>query len=220
MTQEDYLAHHGILGQKWGVRRYQNADGSLTAEGRKRRGLGEKRSSSAKSEIKKTIKTLRKAHVKRQAERAAEKEAARRSAKRKATIAKAEKEVRDHEKLKQHIRRKPKDFYKYRDMLTREEANALIDQIQWDRKIEDIRFDEFKRFNARVKEVGSAIQNASNIMNQGINLYNNTALIYNALADHQAKYGSWSTEDANKRKLKQVAWKNDNNDGKKGGENQ
>ena len=33
-----YFAHHGILGQKWGVRRYQNLDGSLTEEGRKRNG--------------------------------------------------------------------------------------------------------------------------------------------------------------------------------------
>lgn len=31
-----YLCHHGITGQKWGVRRYQNKDGSLTPEGRKR----------------------------------------------------------------------------------------------------------------------------------------------------------------------------------------
>lgn len=30
---KDYLAHHGIAGQKWGVRRYQNEDGSLTPEG-------------------------------------------------------------------------------------------------------------------------------------------------------------------------------------------
>jgi len=30
------LAHHGILGQKWGVRRYQNEDGSLTEAGKKR----------------------------------------------------------------------------------------------------------------------------------------------------------------------------------------
>lgn len=34
-----YLAHHGIKGQKWGVRKYQNADGSLTPEGRKRYGV-------------------------------------------------------------------------------------------------------------------------------------------------------------------------------------
>ena len=30
------LYHHGILGQKWGIRRYQNKDGSLTAAGKKR----------------------------------------------------------------------------------------------------------------------------------------------------------------------------------------
>lgn len=30
------LYHHGIIGQKWGVRRYQNSDGSLTEEGKVR----------------------------------------------------------------------------------------------------------------------------------------------------------------------------------------
>lgn len=33
---EVYLAHHGVKGQKWGVRRYQNDDGTLTAAGKKR----------------------------------------------------------------------------------------------------------------------------------------------------------------------------------------
>ena len=30
------LYHHGILGQKWGVRRFQNSDGTLTDEGKRR----------------------------------------------------------------------------------------------------------------------------------------------------------------------------------------
>ena len=39
---KDELYHHGIKGQKWGIRRFQNSDGSYTAEGKERYGFGQK----------------------------------------------------------------------------------------------------------------------------------------------------------------------------------
>ena len=35
MDNQTYLAHFGVLGQKWGIRKYQNEDGTLTDEGRR-----------------------------------------------------------------------------------------------------------------------------------------------------------------------------------------
>lgn len=35
-SESEYISHYGIPGQKWGVRRFQNEDGTLTAEGRER----------------------------------------------------------------------------------------------------------------------------------------------------------------------------------------
>lgn len=36
MGEHNILAHYGVKGQKWGVRRYQNKDGSLTSKGQAR----------------------------------------------------------------------------------------------------------------------------------------------------------------------------------------
>lgn len=41
MGNVTYLAHHGTKGQKWGVRKYQNPDGSLTPLGRAHYGVGQ-----------------------------------------------------------------------------------------------------------------------------------------------------------------------------------
>lgn len=64
----DYLVHHGVKGQKWGVRRYQNYDGSLTAQGKRHYYVGEGRidsfgdvlknsGSMSKSELSKYLQT-------------------------------------------------------------------------------------------------------------------------------------------------------------------
>ena len=52
MSEE--LQHHGILGQKWGVRRYQNYDGTYTQRGLKRYRESESKYNSAKSNYQNT----------------------------------------------------------------------------------------------------------------------------------------------------------------------
>lgn len=47
MKDTNYLARYGIRGQRWGFRRYQNEDGTLTPEGKERYGyhaIGDKNS--------------------------------------------------------------------------------------------------------------------------------------------------------------------------------
>lgn len=57
----DEIKHHGIKGQKWGVRRYQNADGSLTAAGKKRYGTQENFEKQYQEDVKRNVKNTKKA---------------------------------------------------------------------------------------------------------------------------------------------------------------
>lgn len=47
MNNVAYLEHHGIKGMKWGVRRFQNKDGSYTNEGKRRYGSAAKQLTSS-----------------------------------------------------------------------------------------------------------------------------------------------------------------------------
>lgn len=123
---QNELYHHGIKGQKWGVRRYQNPDGSLTAAGKKKYGT--------KSNYEKVLKAKGlKAKVKAQKER--EKQNARTEAevakyKRRAGIKEEKDTTFDKPKTA-----KDKSHVKTLSEMTNEEIQERIDRINLENKL-------------------------------------------------------------------------------------
>lgn len=62
---DEFLVHHGIKGQRWGIRRFQNEDGTRTAAGKARERNGEQGSAPAASSQKKGLTDTQKATLKK-----------------------------------------------------------------------------------------------------------------------------------------------------------
>lgn len=162
---DTYLAHHGIKGQKWGVRRYQNADGTLTAEGRKRAGLGpEKKESTAK----KIVAAAKQRSAKRKEASAKKKEASKEE---------------EHENLKKAIRKRPELAYKHRTELTPDDVKEIAANFEMDKKLRDIRDQQIKSGWDKVKRFSDNANTLYNLMNTAKNIYNLSTEVNNTLID-------------------------------------
>lgn len=133
------MYHHGIKGQHWGVRRYQNSDGSLTPEGREHYGIGQKIKGAADA-IRKKIKPTK--------EELDE------------SLAKAERK-RDIRAEKQQIKDTNKEFKRKRiKNMTNEEIQDEIERLALERDLKDMR--ESAKMSKGKEAFRNAIQNAKN----------------------------------------------------------
>lgn len=168
IPHSDYLAHHGIKNQKWGQRRFQNYDGSLTSEGRKRYGIGE--SNQSRRERKQAEKAKAKAA----------KERAKANSKRKADNQKA---AEEKAKRMQYLSEHPEKIYKYRKELNQDDVDQIMQKVKFNRSLQDIRKEEIDRGLKKIDRIKKNFDTANGVYITGKNTYNNIAEINNALID-------------------------------------
>lgn len=180
MNDYNELYHHGIKDQKWGQRRFQNPDGSLTPEGRIRYGVGEARKP-RKSEPKRGFLGIKKSSSKPK----------------QSTVKKEEKpELTPEEKkakLKEDIMAKG-DYKKALDnieLFSNQDLQTLIDRKTKMDAMRSMKVSEVKSKRQKIMDGAKALNDAlnlfANLTGNSIRSYNNVVDIHNLKSDKKWK---------------------------------
>lgn len=163
---EMYLAHHGILGMKWGLRRYQNKDGSLTPAG-KTRYAGSPNPRHKPSSARKVAK-----------QRAAALEKARQ--------VRAEKKAFEEARQKALKSGNATEVLKYKDSSTRAELQDAYNRISTERLLMEISAKETAKGKSRVDKVLDEVNKWADRANRTVEILNKAKKV-KSLFDEQKK---------------------------------
>lgn len=164
---KDSIEHSGILGMKWGQRRYQYRDGSWTEAGKARRRTSGSGRHMSFSQRRKAKKNLKKARAAASAKRAHDKE---------------------HERIVREG--SAREAYAIRNELSNDEKRQIVERLNWDKQIGEISSTEkannhskaekaLKTMNTMAtiaKDIGTFVDTASKVrkfMNDGDSNDNN-----------------------------------------------
>lgn len=185
--ENNELYHHGVQGQKWGVRRYQNEDGSLTPEGRSHYGY------SIREAGKKIIKSLKEKHASRSEQKKKNKQKKERIKRlEKARKAKVAKKAHEEAKKKAIESGSAEQILKFKNELTAQQRNDVIQRLNTesnlrrlaseDRRLASEEAASKSKWNKLIKLTDKAGQLSTAIENSS-KLYNSFTKVYNTFAD-------------------------------------
>lgn len=174
-SSEDFLEHHGILGMKWGVRRYQNEDGSLTDAGKKRYNTERKVGFFEARRIKKK----RAEAAKKRAETLAKKKA-------------EEESAQKHEAEKQEAIRSGNatQIAKFQNELSNQELRDALDRLNSKQRLSDLVDKETPKKETKLDKAMKIAEKGAkyaDIAEKGIKVYNTFAKVSNAFADDDSQ---------------------------------
>lgn len=166
---DEILEHYGILGMRWGVRRFQNKDGSLTNAGQKRYGgSSDKKVRHKPSSARKLAK-----------QRAANLEKARQ--------AKIAKKQYEEDKKKALESGTAADVLKYKGKLTNMELQSAMNRINLEQQLFTMAQKDVKSGWDKMDSLMNKVGKVTDYSSKAINFYNVIAKVNNSFSDSKMK---------------------------------